>query len=841
MLLSQSAVDDDQSTTYFYLATDKNRGVYTLPSNTSAEVINYLAKKPTYAVSNDGTQAPLIQDDIKNIQLNTRLSEKDSRSMKLDGLATGDTHYYFQQTRCNGVPVFSSFMNIHVNADNEIYSLDGALAKADAQCERKISRSDAENIARDQFKKDAGSEATSVVQSGESVFSPKLSYQVDSGLYLSQQVELCGDTMCRQYFVDLRSGKVLYSIQTSMDAMNRSVSLKNGSSPRTEGSAAVADDRVNKVYDIMGEVYNFYFSNFQRDSYDGNGSLLRAIVDPACPGVTTHWNGSQMLICTTTIGLDVVTHEMQHGVTGNLAYEYESGALNESLSDIFGAAADSGDWEMGEETEIHAIRSLKDPTRFRDPDNVYSQHYYCGTEQNTLVHTNSGVFNKAYYLMSDGDTFPAQNGCTTTGIGRTKAVKIIYKALTTYIRGNSRATFKDMYNAVNSACNDLHQSSSAECQSVKIAMEAVGMDKPSGVGCQGTTQEAMTCAGTQAPSQGPSNPANPTATPSAQPTVTVAPTAAPTAIPTPSSTTKANAPLLSPWSLPQILAGTVKITQSGTNYTLRATLEPKTLTGLTGNQLKNYADEGAQGRLIGSKTLKTGAFKVVGDTVINEFTTTEDISQYSVYEVYFPGDGVLSDLSYLYADITGPISQGSAQEDKVSLTMKLRFQGIEDRPKATEAQLVRIGIGGGDLKETVYKQVVFTPKGSGVWEGNAIFDIPESTHYKILVKGHNHRQKKYCENMPTEEKPGEYICEADAISLKNGINTLDFSKVMQMAGDLNQDGIVNSQDMLFIRNNVGTQDIEKLVIGDVNKDGLINAVDHALTKFTLLSNRRDGN
>jgi len=173
--------------------------------------------------------------------------------------------------------------------------------------------------------------------------------------------------------------------------------------------------------------------------------------------------------------------------------------------------------------------------------------------------------------------------------------------------------------------------------------------------------------------------------------------------------------------------------------------------------------------------------------------------------------------------------------------MKLRFQGIEDRPKATEALLVRVGIGGGELKETVYKHVVFTPKGSGIWEGNAIFDIPESTHYKVLVKGQNHRQKKYCVNIPSEEKPGEYICETEAVSLKKGINTLDFSKVMQMAGDLNQDGIVNSQDMLFIRNNVGTQDIEKLVIGDVNKDGLINAVDHALTKFTLLSNRRDGN
>lgn len=844
MLISQSSVDEDQGSTEFFLATDKKEGVYTLDQNTSAEVIEYISKKPTYSLNADGTQTPLIQDDARNIQLTSRISDKDGNSMRLEGLENNDTHYYFQQTRCDGVPVFGSYMNVHVNAENEIYSLGGALAKTAAQCERKIPRSEAEAIARAQYKKDTGFDSTSIVRSSESVFSQSLSDEGQNGLYLSQRVDLCGETVCNEYFVDLNSGKINYSVQTSMDAMNRSVSLKGGGSPRNEGSAPVSNANVNKVYDMMGEIYNFYFSNFQRDGIDNSGGTLIAVVDPACPRIDTHWDGSRMYICTSTIGLDVITHEMQHGVTGNLVYKNESGSLNESLSDIFGAAADSGDWDMGEETEIHAIRSLKDPLIHGDPDNVYSQRYYCPTlpndrdQQNQLVHTNSGVFNKAYYLMSDGDTFPAQNGCTTTGMGRIKAVKIVYKALTTYIRGNSLATFKDMYNAMNSACNDLHQSSSPECQTVKIAMEAVGMDKPEGEGCKGTTVGTMTCAGSQAPSQAPSGApsTSPSVSPSAQPSPSV--TVAPTSIPTPTPATKADAPLLSPWSLPQILAGSVKITQSGTQYMIKATLEAKTLNGFAGNELKDLAGDDAQGRLIGSKTLKTGGFKVENGEISNIFSTAEDISQYSAYEVYFPATGSQPELPYLYADISG--GEESAQQDKVGITLKLRFQGIENKPKATEAILVRVGVGGGDLKETMYKQVVFTPQGGGIWEGNAIFDIPEGNRYKVVVKGRNHRQKKYCENTPSEDKPGEYICKEEAISLKKGTNTLDFSKVMQMAGDLNQDGIVNSQDMIFIRNNVGTQDIEKLVIGDVNKDGVLNAVDYALTKFTLLSNRRDG-
>ena len=95
-----------------------------------------------------------------------------------------------------------------------------------------------------------------------------------------------------------------------------------------------------------------------------------------------------------------------------------------------------------------------------------------------------------------------------TGVGRETAAKVTYKALTTYMKGNVKGNYKDMYNAMISACNDLYQSSSSQCQNIKIAMEAVAMDQQvvghqEGAKCWGATKAALTCLGAQAPTGGP--------------------------------------------------------------------------------------------------------------------------------------------------------------------------------------------------------------------------------------------------------------------------------------------------------------------------------------------------
>jgi len=140
--------------------------------------------------------------------------------------------------------------------------------------------------------------------------------------------------------------------------------------------------------------------------------------------------------------LDVAAHEWGHGVSDravNLAYERESGALNEAFSDWLGVAvehyAGETNWTMGEGVDL--IRDLENPKNHRQPDTYQGQHWYpttttdCATPdicENDYcgVHINSGVANKMFYLLSEGGT---HNGVTVEGIGINTAIKIAYDAI----------------------------------------------------------------------------------------------------------------------------------------------------------------------------------------------------------------------------------------------------------------------------------------------------------------------------------------------------------------------------------------------------------------------------
>src|SRR5690606_10609233 len=123
-------------------------------------------------------------------------------------------------------------------------------------------------------------------------------------------------------------------------------------------------------------------------------------------------------------------HELTHAViehTANLRYWGEPGALNESLSDIFAVMVDP-DWLIGEDVYIprnsKAIRSLKDPTQYNQPDHYRNR--YKGFDDNGGVHINSGIHNKAAYLLMDGGT---HNGVTVQKIGKPKTAQIYYRTL----------------------------------------------------------------------------------------------------------------------------------------------------------------------------------------------------------------------------------------------------------------------------------------------------------------------------------------------------------------------------------------------------------------------------
>lgn len=241
-----------------------------------------------------------------------------------------------------------------------------------------------------------------------------------------------------------------------------------------------------------------------------------------------------------------------------------------------------------------------------------------------------------------------------------------------------------------------------------------------------------------------------------------------------------------------------------------------------------------KGRMIGKDTIETGHFVQRGDLILNEFTTDRDISDYDSYQVYFIATEEYEELPILVADLSTGTNPGPEQQDSVVVDLTLRMQGIDKKPPSTQAQLVRVGLSGGTIDGIIYKKAVFTPNDQGLWTGRVIFNgVGQMDDGAIRVKASKHIQKKYCENSPKEKDPGLYICESDEIALQKGINTLDFSQVVQMAGDINQDGRVNSADIAKVRGSIGSTAADDLMFGDVNSDGVINSIDDALNIYTL--------
>jgi Zn-dependent metalloprotease len=205
-----------------------------------------------------------------------------------------------------------------------------------------------------------------------------------------------------------------------------------GPTVRSEGGPATGDQAADQIYDWLGVTFDFYSTAYGRNSIDGAGLPLVASVHYGVDYDNAFWDGSQMVygdgdqqIFTTFTGpLDVTGHELTHGVTqysGGLQYEGQSGALNESLSDVFGSlvkqyhlgqTADQADWLIGQgmfASRVNgvALRSLKapgtaydDPALGKDPQPAEMAHYVDTDSDNGGVHINSGIPNHAFYLAA---------------------------------------------------------------------------------------------------------------------------------------------------------------------------------------------------------------------------------------------------------------------------------------------------------------------------------------------------------------------------------------------------------------------------------------------------------
>lgn len=271
-----------------------------------------------------------------------------------------------------------------------------------------------------------------------------------------------------------------------------------GTKVREEGSEPCADATVDRAYAGLGATFELYLKAYGRHSIDGDGLPLDATVHFGEGYDNAFWNGEQMvfgdgdneIFLDFTIPVDVIGHELTHGVTqytANLEYFGQSGALNESVSDVFGSlikqytlgqtAADA-DWLIGAgllapRVTGTALRSMKAPgTAYdddvlgKDPQPATMEHYLRTSRDNGGVHINSGIPNHAFYLVATA----------IGGYAWEKAGQVWYDVLT---GGDLKpdAQFTDFATLTVKAARERF-GAGAELQAVQKAWEQVGVRTP---------------------------------------------------------------------------------------------------------------------------------------------------------------------------------------------------------------------------------------------------------------------------------------------------------------------------------------------------------------------------
>lgn len=201
---------------------------------------------------------------------------------------------------------------------------------------------------------------------------------------------------------------------------------------REEGQPGNGDVAADEAWNYLGITYDFYWQIYQRNSLDNKGLKLDGTVHYGREYQNAFWNGQQMvfgdgdgeIFNRFTIAIDVVAHELTHGVTeteAGLIYFQQAGALNESMSDVFGSlvkqyhlrqSADQADWIIGEGLLAAGIKgsglrsmsapgtAYDDPLLGKDPQPADMDHYIDTREDNGGVHLNSGIANRAFYLAA---------------------------------------------------------------------------------------------------------------------------------------------------------------------------------------------------------------------------------------------------------------------------------------------------------------------------------------------------------------------------------------------------------------------------------------------------------
>ncbi|MFC1771272.1 M4 family metallopeptidase, partial [Candidatus Margulisiibacteriota bacterium] len=374
----------------------------------------------------------------------------------------------------NGIPVFGSDIAIHINKSNEVEIACGRVHSLEAiNTTPKLTKTNAWQILKDDIPtKNAELKSTEL----------KIYYKDDIP-FLTWHVVATVKKPTEEwhYFIEAQKGKIVSKFNNIKSLSGKSWDTYiyrpySDSEPilALQNNQVTTNSNLQTLHNNISITYDYFLNTFNRISFDDQAALIKTIFYDDYNYVNAFWNG-QYLVFGDGDGqnysyfgnsLDIVAHEFGHAVTdytADLIYQNQSGALNESMSDVWGAMVDRDDWIMGEVSIYpndlnEGMRYFDDPTRGSQP--AHMDDYENITYDNGGVHINSGIPNKAFYLIA-------------TQTGKDDAENIYYRALTHYFTQST-----DFFGArlcLIQAAKDLFGETSRQASIVMQAFDDVGI------------------------------------------------------------------------------------------------------------------------------------------------------------------------------------------------------------------------------------------------------------------------------------------------------------------------------------------------------------------------------
>ena len=404
-----------------------------------------------------------------------------------------------------GIPVFGKQLVVHLDAQEQVVAVNGqyqpnlAIATQATVTREQAEQVALEDLTENQFTADEAKDLKASVLKDKTALNVYVDEKGKATLAWNVTVMTSSPLGAWTSFVNARRPVVVHAFNSLADAKSRETyTARNGTD--IPGRLLVQEgERTNDpvaqaAHDAAGTVYDYYLNTFKRDSIDGQGSPIVSTVHYGSSeedAENAAWieEAQQMvygdggsIFKPLSYGLDVVGHELTHGVTGStaqLVYEGQSGALNKSYSDIFGAMIDRANWTLGEQVvksppyPVPYLRSLQDPelggqydpsdplAGIGQPGSMgdYANLPLSRRADNGGVHINSGIPSHAAYFVA-------------TAIGKEKMEQIYYRTLTQYLSPDS--DFADAAQATVQAATDLY--GATEANAVRTAFGQVGIN-----------------------------------------------------------------------------------------------------------------------------------------------------------------------------------------------------------------------------------------------------------------------------------------------------------------------------------------------------------------------------